>query len=189
MAKRIIIGGIVGGVTLFMWGFISWVIAGWHDATIISDPSITAVIDGAEAHLPDSGVYYFPPMPEDHGDQAAMDAWEQSHRDGPIGMLVWNRFGTEVGSGSMLAKGLLLNIGLSMMAAVLLWLALPSLSSYAARCCYVSCLGLLAVMATRFTDAVFFAFPSRYMMGQAIDGIVGWVLVGLVLAMIVKPRR
>ena len=30
---------------------------------------------------------------------------------------------------------------------------------------------------------------DSYTMGQAIDGIVGWVLVGLVLAMIVKQRQ
>lgn len=189
MTKRVIISGVIGGIVFFMWGFVSWAVASWHNDTIVSHAGITAVIDDAEAHLPGTGVYYFPPMPDDHEDQAAMDAWEQAHREGPIGMLFWRPDGMEPIAPSTLAKGLLLDVAMAMIAAVLLCLALPSLPSYGVRVCYVAGIGVLAAMATRFTDAIFMAFPGRYTMGQAIDGIVGWVFVGLVLAMIVKPRH
>ena len=37
MLKQIIIGGIVGGITLFAWGFISWTVLTWHFDTIKQD--------------------------------------------------------------------------------------------------------------------------------------------------------
>ena len=30
MLKQIMIGGIVGGITLFLWGFFSWAVMDWQ---------------------------------------------------------------------------------------------------------------------------------------------------------------
>ena len=62
MVKQIIIGGIVGGIALFMWGFISWVVLSWHYGTVRQDAGVMEVVKNIDDHLPETGVYYFPPM-------------------------------------------------------------------------------------------------------------------------------
>ena len=64
MLKQIIIGGLLGGITLFMWGYVSWAVMDWHSTTIVqSHEGVSAVVDGIENNLPETGVYYFPPKP------------------------------------------------------------------------------------------------------------------------------
>jgi len=60
MLKQIIIGGIVGGITLFFWGFISWAVMDWHFYTVQHDEGTRAVVANIETQLPETGVYYFP---------------------------------------------------------------------------------------------------------------------------------
>ncbi len=62
MMKRLLLGGFLGGAMLFLWGFISWAVMTWHFDTIWQDDGVMALVDDIEEHLPESGVYYFPPM-------------------------------------------------------------------------------------------------------------------------------
>ena len=71
MVKQIIFGGIVGGITLFMWGFISWVVLSWHFGTVKQHEGINTVVENITEHVPESGVYYFPAMTLDHDDEQA----------------------------------------------------------------------------------------------------------------------
>ena len=59
MIKRFL----VGGITLFTWGFVSWVVLTWHLDTVRHDSGVTVVVEDIEGHLQETGVYYFPPMP------------------------------------------------------------------------------------------------------------------------------
>ena len=52
MLKQIIIGGIVGGITLFMWGFVSWVILSWHFDTVQQHDGVSAVVENVTDHVP-----------------------------------------------------------------------------------------------------------------------------------------
>ena len=89
MLKQIIIGGIVGGITLFIWGFISWVVLTWHFDTIRQDEGIHAVVENITEHLPESGAYYFPPMTVAHQTQeGGEEAWLELHRSMPHGYIM-----------------------------------------------------------------------------------------------------
>jgi len=189
MAKRVIIGGIAGGIILFMWGFLSWVVLDLHSETILEHEGTMALIENGKDVLPHEGVYYFPPRPSNREDTAAMEVWMEAHRQGPVGMIFWQPVGDEPMSVTNLAQGLLLEIGMVMLAGVLLALALPSLPTYGNRLLFVTGLGLFVVLAARMSDWVFMGFPTRYTASIALGGVVSWVLVGLVLAGIVKPRQ
>jgi hypothetical protein len=60
MLKQIMIGGIVGGLTLFFGGFISWAVMDWHFNTIQHNDGVIAVVENIESQLPEPGVYFFP---------------------------------------------------------------------------------------------------------------------------------
>ena len=89
VCKQIIIGGIVGGITFFMRGFISWVVLPWHQGTVRQDAGVMEVVKNIDDHLPETGVYYFPPMSFDQQDPDAWKEWEDMHRDSSRGMIFY----------------------------------------------------------------------------------------------------
>lgn len=60
MAKPLIKGALLGGILLFLWGFISWTLLPWHTATMKRFSDEAGVVATLQANAPRSGVYVFP---------------------------------------------------------------------------------------------------------------------------------
>ena len=189
MTKRLITGGIVGGITLFMWGFVSWVVLTWHFDTVRHDSSVMAVVEYIEDNLQETGVYYFPPMTTMRPDETEMEAYTELHKNSPSGMIFYNAQHLDPMSPSRLFVGFLADVGAAIFATLLLIVALPSLPKYWGRVVYVASLGVFAIFAIRLVDGVFFNLPIRWTVNQTLDTAISWMLVGLVLAAIVRPER
>jgi hypothetical protein len=188
MLKQILVGGLLGGITLFMWGFISWAVMDWHDNTVRSHEGIQAVVENIDEHLPETGVYYFPPMTFEQDDTKAMDAWLELHRTEPHGMIFYNATPGDPMPPSRLLRGFMVDIIACMMASVLLVMALPSLGGYWQRVMFVLSLGVFAIMSIHLVQDVFHDMPSSWTTGQALDMTASWFFVGLVLAGIIKNK-
>jgi len=188
MLKQILVGGLLGGITLFMWGFISWAAMDWHSNTVRSHEGIEAVVENIDEHLPETGVYYFPPMTFEKDDTEAMDAWLELHRTEPHGMIFYNATPGDPMPPSRLLQGFMVDIIACMMASVLLVMALPSLGGYWQRVMFVLSLGVFAIMSIHLVQDVFHDMPSSWTTGQALDMTASWFFVGLVLAGIIKNK-
>ena len=189
MLKQIIIGGIVGGITLFFCGFISWGAMDWHhNTTIRSHEGISAVVENIDQHLPETGVYYFPPMLFEQHDTEAMADWMELHKTVPHGMIFYNATPGDPMPPMRLVRGFLVDIIASMMATILLILALPSLGGYWSRVFYVLALGVFAILSVHLVAAVFHDMPISWTTGQSLDMTASWFLVGLVLGGIIKSK-
>ena len=189
MMKRLITGGIVGGITLFMWGFVSWVVLTWHFDTVRHDSSVMAVVEDIEDNLQETGVYYFPPMTTMRPDETEMEAYTELHKNSPSGMIFYNAEHLDPMSPSRLFVGFLVDVGAALFATLLLIVALPSLPKYWGRVVYVAALGVFAIFAIRMVDGVFFNLPIRWTMNMILDTAISWMLAGLVLAAIVRPPK
>ena len=141
--KRLITGGIVGGIALFMWGFVSWVVLTWHFDTVRHDSSVMAVVEDIEDNLQETGVYYFPPMTTMRPDETEMEAYTALHKNSPSGMIFYNAEHLDPMSPSRLFVGFLVDVGAALFATLLLIVALPSLPKYWGRVVYVAALGSL----------------------------------------------
>ena len=189
MIKRLLAGGIVGGITLFTWGFFSWVVLTWHFDTIRHDSGVTAVVEDIEDHLSETGVYYFPPMSTERPDEAEMEAYMQLHNSSPSGMIFYTAEHLDPMPPPRLILGFIVDIGAATFATLLLIVALPSLPKYWGRVVFVAALGVFAIFAVRMVDGVFLNLPFRWTVNQTLDTAISWILVGLVLAAIVQPAR
>ena len=187
MMKRLITGGIVGGITLFMWGFVSWVVLTWHFDTVRHDSSVMVVVEDIEDNLQETGVYYFPPMTTMRPDETEMEAYTELHKNSPSGMIFYNAQHLDPMSPSRLFVGFLVDVGAALFATLLLIVALPSLPNYWGRVVYVAALGVFAIFAIRMVDGVFFNLPIRWTVNMILDTAISWMLAGLVLAAIVRP--
>ena len=189
MMKRLITGGIVGGITLFMWGFVSWVVLTWHFDTVRHDSSVMAVVEDIEDNLQETGVYYFPPMTPMRPDETEMEAYTELHKNSPSGMIFYNAEHLDPMSPPRLFVGFLVDVGAALFATLLLIVALPSLPKYWGRVVYVAALGVFAIFAIRMVDGVFFNLPIRWTVNQTLDTAISWMLAGLVLSAIVRPPK
>ena len=189
MMKRLITGGIVGGIALFMWGFVSWVVLTWHFDTVRHDSGVMTVVEDIEDHLQETGVYYFPPMTTMRPDETEMEAYTELHKNSPSGMIFYNAEHLNPTSPSRLFVGFLADAGAALFATLLLIVALPSLPKYWGRVVYVAALGVFAIFAIRMVDGVFFNLPIRWTMNMILDTAISWMLAGLVLAAIVRPPK
>jgi hypothetical protein len=189
MMKRLITGGIVGGITLFMWGFISWVVLTWHFDTVRHDSGVTAVVENIDDHLQETGLYYFPPIATTQPDETEMAAYVELHKNSPSGMIFYNAEHLDPMSTSRLFVGFLADVGAAFFATLLLIVALPSLPKYWGRVMYVAALGVFAIFAIRMVDGVFFNLPLSWTVNMILDTAISWMLAGLVLAAIVRPTN
>ena len=189
MRLRILIAGILGGLALFVWGAISHTVIGLGDAGLQAAPQAPgdqALLDTLHGTLPANGMYFFPGMDmAKKGDAAAMAEWQKRTQTSPHGLIVLTNE-PYTGMGGQLGRECVIDIGVALIAAMLLACALGCCANFGFRVGFVTLLGLLtAYRPVQLWN--WYSFPSNYTGAQVLDGVLGFVVMGLVVAMIVKP--
>src|SRR5215212_1678436 len=90
MWARILIGGIVGGIAVFLMGFVCHAVLELQTRTIKNIPESSTFIDQLNARELKHGNYGFPDMPtkEEQKDAEKMKALNEKYMAGPSGMLI-----------------------------------------------------------------------------------------------------
>ena len=190
MAKSLILGTILGGLVAFIWSSLSWEVLGWHEKTMRgfqNQDEVSAVI---ASHATADGTYLLPWMPSTQGMSAeqkkqAMAELIAKMQKGPI-MFAAVRRG---GFGSY-ARGIVVQV-LSLMAAAFLltWLLLHTSGlSYAGRVAFLGVCGLAASVIVDLPNWNWWGFSGAYTAVNLVDSTITWILAGLVMAKVVKPR-
>jgi hypothetical protein len=177
MAKRILLGGILGGLALFMWGGLSHMVIGLGQVGIqnIQKP----VYDAMKASIAQGGFYFFP-------ESDMKGNIKDEYKNGPIGILIFKPTGAGASMGGQLINETILNIIQTLLAAYLLSLAVK-LTRYPQRVGFVFVLGILSAIATNIEYWNWYGFPTTYTMGAIVDKLIGFMVAGLVVAVFVKP--
>jgi hypothetical protein len=179
MTKRILIAGILGGVALFFWGGLSHMVLGLGETGIQYLPQQAPVMQALQASVPQSGFYYFP-----QADASGKPPAEQV--GGPHGFLIYHPTGASAMMTGQLVNECILNIVQALIAAFLLSLA-SGLTGYVSRVGFVALIGVLTGMATNIEYWNWYGFPANYTAGIVADKVIGFLVVGLVVAAFVKP--
>lgn len=190
MMRSLVLGTILGGLVAFAWSSVSWEILGWHEKTLVkfqNEDEVSAVI---ASHAVKDGTYILPAMPPTAGmtseqkkktEAAVMDKMQK----GPI-MVAAVRRG---GFGSF-SRGLIIQV-LSLMAAAFLltWLLLQTSGlSYARRVAFLAIAGLAASVIVDLPNWNWWGFSGVYTAVNLADFTITWLLAGLVIAKVAKPR-
>jgi hypothetical protein len=171
MTKRIILAGIVGGVVLFVWGWIAWMLLPLHDRTIKTPQNEDTLVATLRQSITESGFYFFP---HHEGAEQTEPPYLVIHRVPMPAM------------GKLMAQGFLFGIVSALIAAWLL--SKTSLVSFGARLQFVTVLGLFASFVMDVPNWNWWGFPTDYTVANVADHVIGWLLAGLALAAIVKPK-
>lgn len=179
MGKRILLAGVVGGVALFFWGFLSHAVLPLGQVGIQNLPQDRTVVESLKAAIPTAGLYFFPPM-DASGGMAA------DQINGPHGILVYHPSGASAMMTGELVNEFILNVIQALIAAYLLSLA-TGLAGYTSRVGLVLILGVLSALATNVEYWNWYKFPANYTLAAMADDILGFLVVGLIVAALVKP--
>ncbi len=146
--KRTIVGSVVAGLALFIWGFLYWGLnplpyAAWGQPT-----DDAALGESLKRFLPESGTYYVP-GPHLDDDEAA-----RLHEAGPVAFIFFTREGADMMDPGVMALGLVHGMAFAFLLALALNKAAPVLGSYAQGVGFCLLLGVVAGFFIHFGDAV-----------------------------------
>lgn len=192
---RVLLATVVGAIVLFIWGFVYHATLGpTMDAYRSLDAQQEAgLVAAMREHVPEQGAYFIPGMP-DVSDMSAEQAtqatenWSARHEAGPLAMVIYNPEGRPAMAPIVFLKGLVVMLISTFIMSLMLRCGSPGGNSYAGRVGFVF---MVAIFCAVITDAklwVWFYFPTDYSLAQAADTVIGWLIVGIIMAAIVKPQ-
>jgi len=184
--KKTLLGGLVGGIILFVWSFLAWVILPLHTSTLHPIPNEDAVVSALQPALPAKGVYPLRSNPGMSADKATQDAWLAKMAQGPTGLIIYDPGGVDPMMTGQMSMGLLIDI---LSALVVSWLLTRSTAFSAPYMSRVMFCGMFAIFATLFdylTMWNWMGYPTDFTSALIVDALIAWLLAGLGIAAIVK---
>jgi hypothetical protein len=187
---KILLAGILGGIVMFIWTSIAHMALPLGEAGLSEIPNESAVLSAMQSNIGDqTGLYIFP------GPGVGKNATRQEKNEAmkhmgekiatnPSGILMYHAPGRQL----MLGKLLGVEFGTELLEAILVvfLLAQTRIASFAGRVGFVLVAGILAVIATNVSYWNWYGFPCVYTASYMFIQIVGFFLVGIVAAFMLR---
>jgi len=190
---KILKGGVVGGIILWVWGFVAWVVLPLHLGSMRSVPDEPAVVQELSGTLSSKGVYVIPWMPAETSGlppeklEAAMNEYAVKLRSGPNAMIFYDPGGRDPFMIGQMISGLFIFI---FAASIVTWLLSRSTAAgetYLSRVIYCGMIGVLVAVGTHLSDWNWMGFPFDWSSALMLDSVVAWLLAGLGIAAMLRP--
>lgn len=185
--KKIIIGSLVGGLILFIWGFLSWVVLPVHFQSFHYTPAQDSIMKSlADANL-ESGTYFIPYIDNREGGfydpkfQAEMKKHHDTMMGKPMATINYIKAGMHDDPMTM-GMGFILNLFSAFCAALLLAAASAKTNSFFSRWWLVMLIAVILCTSGPLLDWNWMGMPWHYIKGIIFDNMIGWGLCGVWLA-------
>lgn len=173
--RSIILGGILGGIILFAWGAISWMVLPLHMQTLHGFKDEGSVIQAIKANSTESGMYF---LPLQH-DQT------QTQVPGPM---VFASV-TQEGMTTMVPSMVIGFIADVIAAMLVTWMVLQTTGlGYFCRLGFILVFALAGSVLTHFMYWNWFHFATDFTLIEILDVLVAWFLAGLVIAGLTRSK-
>lgn len=179
--RQVVLAGLLAGATAFAAGVAWHLLLDGGRRGVRALPDETTLLTGLARDLPEAGFYVYP------GADADPERMAEAYRRLPHGILVYTPPREPFDFARRLAVQCASDLACGWIAAVLLSVAAPSLPGFLARVLFVVLLGAFATLAVDVPYWNWYGFPTEYLLGQLLDGLLGWGLAGLVLARLLRP--
>jgi hypothetical protein len=188
---KILLAGILGGIAMFIWTSIAHLVLPLGEAGISEIPNESAVLSAMQSNIGDqTGLYIFPGLGvgKNATRQEKNEAMKQiaaKAASGPSGLLMYHptrpfTFGKWMG----------IEFGTELLEAILVVFLLGQtrIASFAGRVGFVFVAGILAAIATNVSYWNWYGFPSVYIGSYMLIQIVGFFVVGIVAALVLRKH-
>lgn len=182
MNGRTLLAGVLGGVVLFIWLGISWGALPFHMDQYNAVPHSTEIDEALRNGGFSDGMNYYPAQAEG----VDMAQHFEFIADKPVvGMMTFATNGSSMSATAPMVLGLLGCIIAAILVAMFLS-ALPQGATRAGKVLFCIMFGVAAFFCTHWMTGAFFYYPMGHLALELLDGIIGWALAGMVMAMIVR---
>lgn len=189
---RLIVGSLVAAILIFVWGFLAWAALNLHGSAYGAPNDEAALAAELVRAMPESGAYVIPSEPA-HTDgmtdvekEEAQADWVARSKAGPVAMMFVQADGADPEDPKPMAIGFAITFASTLLAGILLTVA--GIRSTAGRVIFVIMLGAFTVLVADGSYWNWFGFGTTWTTHMALDRMVGWVLAGIALGIIVKPK-
>src|SRR5258708_37259547 len=189
---RILLAGILGGIAMFIWTSIAHMALPLGEAGINEIPNESAVLSAMQGNIGDkTGLYIFPGLGVGKNatreeKNEAMKQMQQRIAANPSGILMYHPPGRPFAFGKSLAVEFSTEV---LQAILVIWLlAQTRVGSFASRVGFVLIAGILSAITTHLSYWNWYGFPGVYTASYIFTQIVGFLLVGIVAALLLPKR-
>jgi len=187
---KILLAGILGGVVMFIWTSIAHMALPLGEAGLREIPNESAVLGAMQNNIGEqTGLYIFPAPGVGKNatrqeKNEAMKHMGEKMATNPSGILMYHAPGRPFTFGKWLG----IEFGTELLEAILVvfLLAQTRIASFAGRVGFVLAAGILAAIATNVSYWNWYGFPGVYTAGYMFIQIVGFFLVGIVAAFVLR---
>jgi hypothetical protein len=187
--KHTLIGGLVGGIIVFVWSFLAWVILPLHEPHMKGVANEEALVSAFQSSLKEKAVYVVPKNPGMQADQVSMDAFAAKMKRGPTAMIIYDPAGSDLMMPRQMVVGVILDIIAACIVAWFLARSTAMSAAYIARVAYCGMFGIFVAFFTHLSYWNWMGYPGDFTSGLIVDGILSWLLAGLGIAAVVKAPK
>lgn len=188
--KRIVLAALLGGLTMFVWEFVAHMALplGETGMVIAPEPAQDAALNALRDNLREEGVYLLPGMtPEQWNDEAAAEAFSVAAANKPYAFVVYQPQGRHSMAAFPVSLGwqLLTDV---LAALVVAWIVSLTVATFATRVFAAGAMGFFAWLVSAAPQWNWYRFPMDFTFVQLVMLLVGWLLAGVVIAWMLKPK-
>jgi len=168
--KKLLVGGLVGGLILFIWQFLSYGLLDLHYTQMAYTPAQEEIMEVLEAQNLEDGEYYMMRAPK--GDQVKQNQLMEDRKGLPWAMIQYHN-NLEHPFASNAIRALVMN---TIAVLILCWI-LMQFAEITMRSAIVTAIGAGAITycTAHYLDAIWFSSNS---LPDLIDAVVPWILIG-----------
>jgi uncharacterized membrane protein YkgB len=189
---KILLTAILGGIVMFIWTSIAHMALPLGEAGIREIPNESAVVSGMQSNIGEqTGLYIFPSPgvgknASREEKNEAMKHMAEKMATNPSGILMYHAPGRRFAIGKWLG----IEFGTELIEAILVvfLLAQTRIVSFAGRVGFVLVVGILAAITTNVSYWNWYGFPGAYTASYMLIQIIGFLLVGVVAALLLPKR-
>ncbi len=189
---KILLTAILGGIVMFIWTSIAHMALPLGEAGIREIPNESAVVSAMQSNIDEqTGLYIFPgpgvgKNASREKKNEAMKHMAEKMAASPSGILMYHAPGRPFAIGKWLG----IEFGTELLEAILVvfLLAQTRIVSFAGRVGFVLVVGILAAITTNISYWNWYGFPGSYTASYMLIQIIGFLLVGIVAALLLPKR-
>jgi hypothetical protein len=174
---------------MFGWGavFHMFTPLGKEGVKVLPADAETAVVAAFKENVPEAGIYAVPRM-ENMDNPSAEDeaAWARAYDRGPTGFFVYNPAGRPPQMIRWMGIELASNIAAALVVAFIFLLTGPT--TFVGRVTIATLIGMVGWVSISVSYWNWFRFPKENIGAVGVEQAVGWLLTGIVIAIVMKPK-
>jgi hypothetical protein len=190
MGKKIFLGGLLGGVVVFLMSAVFHMATQLGEVGIHGMPNEDAMREILRGSIHEPGIYTIPWVDVSSGkskekQEADMAAYAAKYKEGPTAMLIYTPGGVEYSFGKALLNQFLFSlVGAFLIAWVLGTTA--SATTYGTRVMIVVAAALFGGFVYTLPYWNWYNFPVNYILAEMGTWVVSWLVAGLAMAAVIK---